>query len=204
MTQRDYCNARANAGDGQAMLRYLSRRREMVRDQDRDGQEQEREQLRKLEPASGSERELEEGLQWREKKEREVSYMSVVISPERQDTKLRDEDWHRIAQLWANNRNGKEERHVSYVHRDTDHEHMHLAVARSYYSKAEYQRNKDQTREIIRERERDRDQQRMIDRIHEREAEREREREQQRERDRDQERNQDHEKQPERAPERDR
>jgi hypothetical protein len=88
--------------------------------------------------------------------------------------------------VWTHNRNGKEERHVGYVHRDTDHPHLHLAVARSYYSKAEYERNKDQTRQIVREIEREREQERMIERIfgHERERERDRERESDRERER--------------------
>lgn len=180
MTQRDYCNARANAGDGRAMLRYFSRRRELVRDQDLDDQEREELRWQKLEPTIGSDRELEEGLQWREKKGREVSYMSVVISPERGDLELRDEDWRRISQVWTHNRNGKEERHVGYVHRDTEHPHMHLAVARSYYSKAEYEKNKEQTRQIVREIEREREQERMIDRIFNQEREREREREQER------------------------
>ena len=172
MGSRDYCNAKANAGDGRAMLRYFSRRREIVRDQDLDGQE--REEWRKLEPITGSDRELEEGLQWREKKGREVSYMSVVISPERGDLELRDEDWRRISQVWTQNRNGKEERHVGYIHRDTEHPHMHLAVARSYYSKKEYEENKEQTRQIVREIEREREQERLIDRIFDRERERER------------------------------
>ena len=179
MGSRDYCNAKANAGDGRAMLRYFSRRRELVRDQDLDGRE--REEWQKLEPTTGSDRELEEGLQWREKKGREVSYMSVVISPERGDLELRDEDWRRISQVWTQNRNGKEERHVGYVHRDTEHPHMHLAVARSYYSKAEYEKNKEQTRQMVREIERQREQERMIDRIFD--QERQREREQSRERD---------------------
>lgn len=198
MGSRDYCNAKANAGDGRAMLRYLSRRREIVRDREGDGQGNPsgtREELRwlKLEPTTGSDRELEEGLQWREKKGREVSYMSVVISPERGGLELRDEDWRRICRVWTHNRNGKEERHVGYVHRDTDHPHLHLAVARSYYSKAEYERNKDQTRQIVREIEREREQERMIERIFGRERERERDRERERESDRERERGLQHE-----------
>jgi hypothetical protein len=193
MGSRDYCNAKANAGDGRAMLRYLSRRRGIVRDQDRDSHEREELRWHKLEPTTGSDRELEEGLQWREKKGREVSYMSVVISPERGDLELRDEDWRRISQVWTQNRNGKEERHVGYVHRDTDHPHLHLAVARSYYSKAEYERNKDQTRQIVREIEREREQERMIERIFGRQRDRERDRERERERDRERERERDRE-----------
>lgn len=155
-------HARANTNDGRAMLRYVSRRREPVRE--RDGSA--REERRTLGAVAGDERRFLEALEWREKKGREVAYMSVVISPERRDVGLPDEDWRRIVRLWSTNRNGREEGHVAYVHRDTEHEHMHLAVARSYYSSAELERITEQTRQIVRERERERDQARVLERVY--------------------------------------
>lgn len=178
MTHRDFCNARANKNDARSMLRYVSRR-EMVRDGRRERVE--------LEPVSGGRESFTKELLKRDSKGREVAYMSVVISPERRDLQLSDDDWRKIAARWSTNRNGKEEKHIAFVHRDSEHEHLHLAVARSYYSKSEYERLKDHTRQMLRELERERDQERSIARIHERELERVREHEQAREQARQQE-----------------
>lgn len=171
------------------MLRYLSRRRE----QGRDGTEQ----WRTIDPLVGDEQKFRETVDWRNRKRRKVSYMTLVISPERDDLELTDDEFRRLAQFWTVNANGKTEQAVGYVHRDTGHPHLHLAVARHYYSRAEMERNHEATREYLRDIERARDLERSMDRVFEAELDRAREGE------REAERRADQEPEPDREPERD-
>lgn len=84
---------------------------------------------------------------------RRSSYVHVVISPER-GNELTDRDYEKLVEPWKYDRQGRECEHFAAVHRDTGHTHLHVAVARDKFHKAEYQALKDQTRERIEARER--------------------------------------------------
>lgn len=84
---------------------------------------------------------------------RRSSYVHVVVSPER-GNEMTDRDFERLVEPWTKDRQGRDCEHFAAVHRDTEHAHLHVAVARDKFQKAEYQALKDQTREKIEVRER--------------------------------------------------
>jgi hypothetical protein len=176
---RDLINAKANGGGaakaGRA-VRYLEKRKEKDRDLDK-------EKWRTLEPELGEKEQFKEAVRKREDKGREVSYMSLVISPERTDLEITPQELARMAEPWTRNQNGREVEHVGYVHDDTEHPHLHLLVARHYYTKREMEQNKEATRGMIREIERERGLERIPERT--REPERGREQEPTREREKE-------------------
>lgn len=118
----------------------------------------------------GDAREFRRTVDWRNRKGRRTSFMSLVISPERSNLELSDEEFRRLGEIWAAATNGKRHAVAGYVHRDSGHPHMHLFVPRDLYAKKELLRNHEATRAMIREIERGRDQDREIDFIYEREA----------------------------------
>lgn len=180
MGARDFAHVKANTGGRSGARRaeqYYRRRREQL---ERDGVGR----WRSLDPVVGERERMIEEVGRRESK-REVTHMTVVVSPERGDLQITDEKFRRIAAVWTTNRNGREVEALGYVHRDTEHAHLHLMVARGYYSSAELERNKEQTRAIVREIERDREMEQMMDRIHEAGLSLDRDREREREADRE-------------------
>jgi hypothetical protein len=116
------------------------------------------------------------------------SYVHVVISPER-GGEYTDRDLERLVEPWTRDRNGNELSYFGAIHRDTEHPHVHVAVARDKFQKAEYARLKEESRGIMGERERmlvpEREPE--LERILERESELERERERSRELERERE-----------------
>lgn len=105
------------------------------------------------------------------------SYVHLVVSPERGE-ELTDEDFGRIAEEVARDRDGEAAPYYAAVHRDTDNPHLHVAIARDKYVGSELDDLKEDAREVIEARERLREEP-WRERVEEREAEaRERESEQ--------------------------
>ena len=134
-------------------------------------------------PTFGDRERFLEAAKERSESGRRSSYVHVVLSPE-EGREFRDDDLKKLARPWTLDRKGRESPWFAGVHRDTDHPHLHLAVARDKFGKEELQRLKEKTHERVRERER------FAERRREREREREpaREREPGEERDRSPER----------------
>jgi hypothetical protein len=122
---------------------------------------------------------------------RRSSYVHVVISPER-GREYTDRDLERLIEPWTRDRNGNELSWFAAIHRDTEHPHVHVAVARDKFQKAEYAKLKEESRERMAERERmlvpEREPE--LERILERERQLEQQRSQQMERERQPERQQ--------------
>lgn len=207
MSRRDFVRASytgsGTKGQSAARLaRYIEyRQRDAEREQDREPErEQEREPEQEPEQEQshdyervqtyGDRNEFVEAAKERADAGRRSSYVHVVVSPER-GQEYDNRDFERLVENWTKDRNGNELAHYAAVHRDTDHPHVHIAVARDKFQKAEYAGLKEQSRDCMEERER------MM--VPEREPEMERllERERELEQSREQEREQEHERQPE-------
>lgn len=200
MSRRDFVRASytgsGTKGQSAARLaRYIEyRQRDAEREPER---EQEREQSYDYERAQtyGDREEFVEAARERAEAGRRSSYVHVVVSPER-GQEYEDRDFERLVDTWTRDRNGNELSHYAAVHRDTDHPHVHIAVARDKFQKAEYADLKEQSRDRMGERERmmvperEPEMERLLEREQERVREQERqperkepERERQRERD---------------------
>lgn len=198
MSRRDFVRASytgsGTKGQSAARLaRYIEyRQRDAERHPER---EQEREPDREKEQSHDYERvqtygdrdEFVEASRERAKAGRRSSYVHVVVSPER-GQEYEDRDFERLVDTWTKDRNGNELAYYAAVHRDTDHPHVHIAVARDKFQKAEYANLKEQSRDRMGERERmmvserEPEMERLLEREREREQERSQEREPQRER----------------------
>lgn len=160
MSRRDFVRASytgsGTKGQSAARLaRYIEhRQRDTEREQDREP-EQERDQEQHYERAQtyGDRDEFVEAAKERADAGRRSSYVHVVVSPER-GGEYDDRDFERLVETWTKDRNGNELAHYAAVHRDTDHPHVHIAVARDKFQKAEYAGLKEQSREKMGERER--------------------------------------------------
>ena len=84
---------------------------------------------------------------------RRASYIHAVISPER-GRELEDKDFERLIGPWTRDRQGRECPYFAAIHRDTEHVHIHIAVARDKFQKAELERLKERARELIASRQR--------------------------------------------------
>jgi relaxase-like protein len=84
---------------------------------------------------------------------RRASYVHAVISPER-GPELEDKDFERLIGPWTRDRQGRECPYFAAIHRDTEHAHIHIAVARDKFQKAELERLKERARELIASRQR--------------------------------------------------
>lgn len=82
-----------------------------------------------------------------------ASYVHLVVSPERGE-ELTDEDFGRVAEEVARDRDGEEAPYYAAVHRDTENPHVHVAVARDKYVGSELEELKEDAREVIEARER--------------------------------------------------
>jgi len=96
-------------------------------------------------------------------------YLHVVISPDNAE-RMTDEDFKEVANEWTRDEAGREQPYVGAIHRDSDHDHMHLMIARDKFSKEELGERKEASEEVVRDIER----YRGLDREpqHERESER--------------------------------
>lgn len=200
MSRRDFVRASytgsGTKGQSAARLARYIEYRQQERDSEREPErEQEREQSRDYERAQtyGDRDEFVEAARERAEAGRRSSYVHVVVSPER-GQEYEDRDFERLVDTWTCDRNGNELAHYAAVHRDTDHPHVHIAVARDKFQKAEYAGLKEQSRERMGERER------MM--VPEREPEMERLLEQEREREQSREQERHHEQERRQASER--
>lgn len=164
--------------------------REQERDPERESQqEQSREQSYERAQTYGDREEFLEAAKERAEAGRRSSYVHVVVSPER-GQEYEDRDFERLVESWTKDRNGNELAHYAAVHRDTEHPHVHIVVARDKFQKAEYANLKEQSRDRMGERERMMAPEREpeMERILQMEQSRDRMREREQERYRDQER----------------
>ena len=67
---------------------------------------------------------------------------------------MSDEDLGEIAREWTRDEAGREQPHVGAIHRDSDHDHMHLMIARDKFSKEYLEERKEASEELIRDIER--------------------------------------------------
>lgn len=118
----------------------------------RDGREQEGERYEKA-PTFGDRGQFVRAAKERAEEGRRSSYVHVVISPER-GNEFSDKDFERLVEPWKHDRQGRECPYFAAVHRDTEHTHLHVAVARDKFQKAEYAERKEETRQRIEGRER--------------------------------------------------
>lgn len=196
ITNVSYTGPRTRGQSSARLARYLTLRQVRDREQDRvQDRVQDRARYETLQLAGGDQERFEEAARERAKKGRRSSYVHVVISPERPG--YQDRDLKALAREWTRDRHGREAPHIAVIHRDTQHPHIHVAVARDKLTKDELRLSKERTGDVQRERER------MIDRRQERERAREQEREKAREEQR-QRREQERERQREAERERDR
>lgn len=160
-----YCGPKSRGRSAMRLVRYIEMRREERDERD----EREGRELYHRVPTFGDREQFLEAAKERAEAGRRSSYVHVVLSPER-GQEFRDSDLKDLARPWTLDRNGREASWFGVIHRDTDHPHMHVAVARDKFGKEELERLKEKTHERVQERER----------FAERRQEREREREQER------------------------
>lgn len=170
--------ARVMAWDSFASLRPTRRSEERE-----EGKEPTREsEWREIESIGNKEQFIEEANQRRDdKRERaeesgkdltkdkspgSAQYLHVVLSPENSE-RMTDEDFKEIAKEWTRDEAGREHPHVGAIHRDSDHDHMHLMIARDKFSREELGERKEASEELVRNIER----YRGLDRVPERERE---------------------------------
>lgn len=156
-----YTGAKTQGQSAARLSNYLQyRKQEREQDQEReDSSEGEssrsRESQERYEQATtfGDRGGFNQAARERSEEGRRSSYVHVVVSPER-GNEMTDRDFERLVEPWTKDRQGRDCEYFSAVHRDTEHAHLHVAVARDKFHKAEYQALKDQTREKIEVRER--------------------------------------------------
>jgi hypothetical protein len=140
------------------LARYIEDRRQEREHQNelegerQDGREPDGERYEKA-PTFGDRGEFVRAARERAEEGRRSSYVHVVVSPER-GNEFSDKDFERLIEPWKHDRQGRECPYFAAVHRDTEHTHLHVAVARDKFQKAEYADLKEQTRERIEGRER--------------------------------------------------
>lgn len=96
----------------------------------------------KLTPAIGDAKDFMTAVEQREGQDRQVSFMSIVISPNPEHGPVTSQQLAQMAEPWTMSHNGEAIPAVGYVHNDTNTTHLHLLVARSYYSQNEMQTDK--------------------------------------------------------------
>jgi Relaxase/Mobilisation nuclease domain len=165
-----YTHAAGSNGSASRGARYITRRPQLSREEREQGVEPTREsEWREIEHTGDKERFIEEANRRRdERRERAeeegkdlskdrspgaAQYTHVVISPENGE-RMRDEDFHQVAREWTHDDSGREYPHVGAIHRDCDHHHMHLLIARDKFSKDELQERKERSEELVRDIER--------------------------------------------------
>lgn len=84
---------------------------------------------------------------------RRASYAHVVVSPETGEA-FTDRDLERLVRPFTRDRDGDGCAYYGAVHRDTEHPHVHVAVARDRFEKRELERLKREARALISSRER--------------------------------------------------
>lgn len=163
-------------------VRYITRRPE----EREEGKEPTREsEWREIEHVGDKERFIEEANRRRDEKREQAEesgkdlskdkspgsaqYLHVVISPENSE-RMSDEDFKEIAKDWTRDEAGREQPHVGAIHRDSEHDHMHLMIARDKFSKDDLEERKEASEEVVRDIER----YRGLDREPEHERKRER------------------------------
>jgi 1,2-phenylacetyl-CoA epoxidase PaaB subunit len=161
-----YTHAAGSDGSAARGARYITRRPE----EREEGKEPTRESgWREIEHVGNKEQFIEEANRRRdEKRERaeesgkdlskdkspgSAQYLHVVISPENSE-RMTDEDFKEIAKEWTRDETGREHPHVGAIHRDSDHDHMHLMIARDKFSKEELGERKEASEEVVRDIER--------------------------------------------------
>jgi len=186
-----YTHAAGNSGSAARGARYITRRPDLSREEREQGVEPTREsEWREIEHTGEKERFIEEANRRRdERRERAedegkdlskdrspgaAQYTHVVISPENGE-RMRDEDFHQVAREWTHDESGREHPHVGAIHRDSDHHHMHLLIARDKFSKDELEERKERSEELVRDIERFRGLERDTERDTGRDTGRERE-----------------------------
>jgi hypothetical protein len=187
-----YTHAAGNSGSAARGARYITRRPDLSRKEREQGVEPTREsEWREIEHMGDRERFIEEANRRRDDRRENAKeegkdlskdrspgaaqYVHVVISPENAE-RMRDEDFHRIAREWTHDDSGREYPHVGAIHRDSDHHHMHLLIARDKFSRDELGERKERSEELVRDIERFRGLERDTERDTGRERETERDR----------------------------
>lgn len=84
---------------------------------------------------------------------RRSSYTHLVVSPQN-GSEFTDRDFEKLCKPLIYDRQGNRCAYIAAIHRDSEHHHLHLAVARDKYQRQELASLKSQTEERIRGRER--------------------------------------------------
>lgn len=96
----------------------------------------------------------------RDKSPAASQYVHLTISP---DHEMSDEELKDVAREWTHDREGNEMEHFGAIHRDTDHHHLHLLIARDKIGGKELEGRKEASDERIQELERERELEREIE-----------------------------------------
>lgn len=175
-----YTHAAGNRQSAGRVANYISRRSDLSREEREAGVEPTREsEWREIETIGDRGQFVAEANRRREERRREAEergaelskdrspgaaqYLHVVISPER-GNEMADEDFHRLAREFIHDDAGREYPHLAAVHRDTDHDHVHVVVARDKFGREELRERKERSEELAREIERFREYERTAER----------------------------------------
>lgn len=146
ITKVKYTGSGARGQSAARLSKYLEYRER----EDEEGNQR----YERLEETFGNSQEFKEAAKERAEEGRRASYLHIVVSPE-EGEKLDTADFERIKEQWVYNHRGEELPHFAAVHRDeSEHDHLHIAVARDKYVKADLEDRKEASSEIIQERER--------------------------------------------------
>lgn len=185
ITKVKYTGPTTQGQSAARLTKYLEYRQR----EDEEGEER----YERLQETFGDAQEFREAARERAEEGRRASYVHVVVSPDHGE-RLSTEDYERIKEQWVYNHRGEELPHFAAVHREeSEHDHLHIAVARDKFVKADMEDRKEASREIIHEREREPEREEEFEIRMERELDRELQRQepeqerqhQERERDRD-------------------
>lgn len=149
-----YTGPKSRGESAARLARYIEDRKvpEQVREPERDSDGPERDEEReRYEKATtfGDRGAFVEAARERSEEGRRSSYVHLVASPDRgQD--FEDEDFEKLLPGLVRDRQGNDCEYFAAVHRDSDHPHMHVAVARDKYQKQELEDLKEGTEGRIR------------------------------------------------------
>ena len=185
IVKASYTGAKSKGRSAARLARYMEERRktepelELEKEQTHEthnGQERTRsgnsDDLYEKATTFGNREEFVSAAKERSAEGRRSAYIHVIVSPERGQG-FTDEDFEKLIKPWTTDRHGNEKEYFAAVHRDSDHPHVHIAVAKDKFQKEELADLKRQTHERIRGRERFHEGERQSERGDERNQERE-------------------------------
>lgn len=163
IVKASYTGARSKGQSAARLARYIEDRRtrsEGRGESNGDGQQQNQERVQdrngdRYEKAAtfGDREEFVSAAKERAGEGRRSSYVHVILSPQ-EGREFTDRDFEKLLKPWTQDRHGNEKEYFAAVHRDSEHPHLHVAVARDKFQKEELADLKRQTHERIQGRER--------------------------------------------------